>query len=216
MTATLADGRRGLRDRKKQQTREHISAAATMLFAKQGFEQTTIAEVAHAADVAKMTVTNYFPLKEDLVFDRHHDITRLLADAVAERGRGVSVLAAVREVYLRGVEARNPIFGFIGPAFAELVASSPALLAREREIFATQEAALATVLTEEFAAANPADVRPRLAAAHLAAIVRIHYYEGRRRLRAGQHLVDITRALRRSAAAAFTALESVLPAAYRR
>ena len=60
----------GLRERRKQETRQAISDIATQLFADRGFDEVTIAQVADAAGVAKMTVTNYFPRKEDLVFDR--------------------------------------------------------------------------------------------------------------------------------------------------
>src|SRR4051794_34071647 len=89
----------GLRERKKRQTREEIANTATALFADCGFDQVTIADVAAAAGVAKMTVTNHFPLKEDLVFDRAEHIVRGLADAVAERPAGEPVLAAARRYH---------------------------------------------------------------------------------------------------------------------
>ena len=79
----MTDG--GLRERKKRETRDAISRTATELFARQGFEQTTIAEVAREAGVAKMTVTNYFALKEDLVFDLRAEIVDRLAAAVRTR-----------------------------------------------------------------------------------------------------------------------------------
>ncbi|MCF2436589.1 TetR/AcrR family transcriptional regulator [Streptomyces thinghirensis] len=59
----------GLRETKKRETRQLISDHATRLFIEQGFERTTIAEIADAARVAKKTVTNYFPRKEDLALD---------------------------------------------------------------------------------------------------------------------------------------------------
>ncbi len=60
----------GLRERKKRQTRQHISDVATGLFLERGFDAVTIAEVAEAADVSVNTVYNYFPAKEDLFLDR--------------------------------------------------------------------------------------------------------------------------------------------------
>ena len=63
----------GLRERRKQETRQAISDIATRLFVAHGFDEVTISQVADAAGVAKMTVTNYFPRKEDLVFDRARD-----------------------------------------------------------------------------------------------------------------------------------------------
>jgi AcrR family transcriptional regulator len=56
----------GLRERRKQETRQAISDIATRLFVAHGFDEVTISQVADAAGVAKMTVTNYFPRKEDL------------------------------------------------------------------------------------------------------------------------------------------------------
>src|ERR1700753_3922900 len=114
----------GLRARKKRETREAISASATALFARRGFEATTISDVAHEAGVSKMTVTNYFALKEDLVFDRRGEIVSRLATAVRARGRR-PVLQVLRAVLEQGLRERDPTFGFIGPTFAELVQASP-------------------------------------------------------------------------------------------
>ena len=60
----------GLRERKKQRTREDIAAAAMALFSARGFDDVTVADVARAADVSEKTVFNYFPTKEDLVVHR--------------------------------------------------------------------------------------------------------------------------------------------------
>ncbi len=58
----------GLRERKKQQTRELITDTAHRLFSDRGFDAVTVAEVARAANVSEVTVFNYFPTKEDLFF----------------------------------------------------------------------------------------------------------------------------------------------------
>jgi len=55
------------RERKKDETRERIAAAAMRLFLQRGFERTTIDQIAEAADVAKGTFFNYFPRKEALL-----------------------------------------------------------------------------------------------------------------------------------------------------
>ena len=78
----------GLRERRKQETRQTISDIATQMFVEHGFDEVTIAQVAGAAGVAKMTVTNYFPRKEDLVFDRAEAVVRHLADVIAARAPG--------------------------------------------------------------------------------------------------------------------------------
>jgi AcrR family transcriptional regulator len=59
----------GLRDRKKRETRETITAAAMALFGERGYDAVTVADVAPAAGVSEKTVFNYFPSKEDLVFN---------------------------------------------------------------------------------------------------------------------------------------------------
>ncbi len=58
----------GLRERKRERTRKAIAEAALELFARQGFHDTTIPQIAEAADVSPRTVSGYFPAKEDLAF----------------------------------------------------------------------------------------------------------------------------------------------------
>src|SRR6266487_6763380 len=126
----------GLRERKKRQTRELISAVATELFIRRGFDNVTVAEIAAAADVSKMTVFNYFPRKEDLFFDRQEEHEEAFAAAVRNRPAGTSVLAAVRAMLIDAIDRRLPIGGVLDgiPIFWQVVLDSPALLARAREM----------------------------------------------------------------------------------
>jgi AcrR family transcriptional regulator len=55
------------RERKKQDTRDRLIDAAVVLFAEQGYDATTMDQIAERADVARATVFNYFARKEDLV-----------------------------------------------------------------------------------------------------------------------------------------------------
>jgi AcrR family transcriptional regulator len=206
--ATTSDG---LRERKKRQTRDAISQSATELFARQGFERTTIADVAREAGVAKMTVTNYFALKEDLVFDLRAEIVDRLAAAVRTRDVAQparSVLDAIRAAFNQGLDDRDPTFGFVGPRFAEMVRLSPALIASERSMLNEQEQALAAEL-----ARGPGDVEMELAAAALASVFRVLYYEGRRRMLDGEPTDETVAALRQLAADGFDRVAAALPPA---
>src|SRR6476620_9387260 len=105
-----------LRERKKEATRASISGIATELFVQRGFDRVTIGEVAAAAQVSKMTVTNYFPRKEDLVFDRRDVVVGGPADAVRHRPAGQSVTEAVRGWFRAGLAAGDPALGPHGVA----------------------------------------------------------------------------------------------------
>ncbi len=61
----------GRRERKKLETRRRIFHTAFELFGSKGFEETTVEEIAEAADVAKGTVFNYFASKLDLLLEAH-------------------------------------------------------------------------------------------------------------------------------------------------
>ncbi|MGP4021851.1 TetR/AcrR family transcriptional regulator [Actinomadura sp. 3N407] len=199
----------GLREMKKQQTRENISHQATRLFLRHGFDRVTIADVAAAAQVAKMTVTNYFPRKEDLALDLHETFVSGLARTVADRAPGESALAALRRGFLHAVDRHDPVIGFSGAEFARMITDSPALVARLREFHEEREAALAAVLAEE-TGARPDDVLPRLVAAQLGGVHRVLFQETLRRTLDGEDGVTIAAALTESARTAFDLLEPSL------
>ncbi|WP_035853502.1 TetR/AcrR family transcriptional regulator [Kitasatospora azatica] len=198
-----------LRERKKQQTRERLAHAATLLFIERGFEDVTIAEVAEAAGVSKMTVTNYFPLKEDLVFDFGEEMVDSLARVVRERRPGESALAALHRAYLEALEAGLPFSGHSSPGFARLVHGSPRLRARERVIEEQGEAALALALAEQTGAAAD-DLLPHLSAAQLAAVHRVLHARVRSLIRAGAPQHEVRDRAAAEADAAFARLAPAL------
>ncbi|WP_406209044.1 TetR/AcrR family transcriptional regulator [Kitasatospora sp. NBC_01560] len=205
----MTDGTPNLRELNKRRTRQAISHAATRLFIEQGFDRTTIAEVATAAGVAKMTVTNHFPRKEDLVLDLHAELVAGLARTVTDRSPGESALAALRRECLAALDRHDPSLGFAGADFARTVTDSPALVARLREIHEQSEDALGAALAEA-TDSPPADLTARLAAGLLAAIHRTLFTDVFRRGLAGEDHATTARAIRPAAVRAFDQLESAL------
>ncbi|MFF3839781.1 TetR/AcrR family transcriptional regulator [Streptomyces sp. NPDC001930] len=200
----------GLRESKKQETRQLISDHATRLFMEQGFEQTTIAEIATAARVAKKTVTNYFPRKEDLALDHHEAFTATLARAVAGRAEGESALAALRREFTAAVETCDPVAGFAGPEFARMIADSPTLSARLRELHDLREEALAEALAAVAPAQAPA-IAPRATAALLGAAHRLLFQRIQELTLAGEPNTRIAAVVAPEATYVFDLLEAGLP-----
>ena len=156
---------RGLRERKKRQTRQAIAEAAHRLFAERGFDAVTVAEVAREADVSEGTVFNYFPAKEDLFYGQMETFEAALVEAVRTRAPDESVLAAFRRFVLersKGLETEERADVIVKAA--RVIDASPSLQAREREIVAEYTRALAELIANE-TKARASDVEP-LAVAH--------------------------------------------------
>ncbi|WP_077797113.1 TetR/AcrR family transcriptional regulator [Streptomyces sp. JHA26] len=199
----------GLRESKKQETRQLISDVATGLFLAQGFERTTIAEIAAAARVAKKTVTNYFPRKEDLALDHQDAFTASLATTVAGRRSGESALAALRRAFARAAADTDPVAGFSGPDFARMIADSPTLSARLRDLHDLREAALADALADATGVPR-GDITPRAVAALLGAVHRTLFQRIQELTLAGQDNARITATVTAEADSAFGLLEPSL------
>ncbi|PRY00444.1 TetR/AcrR family transcriptional regulator [Allonocardiopsis opalescens] len=88
----------GLRERKKARTRRTLVETGLRLFDRQGYDATTVAQIAAAAEVAPATFFTYFPAKEDLVFAQQPERLQALHAAIADRAPGDSVA----DVLLRG------------------------------------------------------------------------------------------------------------------
>ena len=87
----------GLRERKKQQTRDTIARAALRLFAQRGYDETTLADIAEAADVAPRTIFAYFDSKEDILFSEEGGYLDELKRMLDERPAGTTTVDALRE-----------------------------------------------------------------------------------------------------------------------
>ncbi|MFF4157474.1 TetR/AcrR family transcriptional regulator [Streptomyces sp. NPDC001678] len=144
----------GLRERKKRQTRQHISDIATGLFLEHGFVTVTIADIASAAEVSVNTVYNYFGSKEDLFLDREDDAVEWLASVVRGRRAGESPATAVLRALRAEVVAVSPRVGLIDgyERFMRVIEESQALRSRVFDMRRRATDLLTDVLTEEAAA----------------------------------------------------------------
>jgi AcrR family transcriptional regulator len=123
-----------LRERKRARTREALVAAAAELFASRGYERTTIADIAAAADVSPRTFFGYFATKEDVLFPDADARVRVALTAIDEHGpdeRPVEILLrALREVGEAGTD-------MVGPMAAlrlRLIGSVPAVRGRALQL----------------------------------------------------------------------------------
>jgi AcrR family transcriptional regulator len=148
-----------LRERKKQHTRQLIAGIARRRFAERGFERVTVAEIAREAQVSEKTVFNYFATKEDLVYWRLEAFEQELLDTIRDRAEGESVL----EAFGRFVRAPRGLLGDHDEeareelaALTRTIVSSPALRAREQQIFEGYTRSLAALLEQEARAGDAA------------------------------------------------------------
>jgi AcrR family transcriptional regulator len=180
-------GEIGLRERKKLRTRQLIAETARRMFAERGFDAVPVAAVARAAEVSEATVFNYFPTKEDLVFEGMETFEAGLLAAVADRPAGQPIVAAFARFVLqpRGfLAAQDDDAARYLTGISQMIATSPALLSRERQVLARYTASLAALIAED-TETGPGDLRPwviahALIGAHQSLIefVRRHMLDG--------------------------------------
>lgn len=91
------------RERKKAQTRQRLQEQALRLFVEQGFEATTVEQIASVAGVSHMTFFRYFPTKEDAVLADSYD--PLLVAAIQARPRSEDPVTRIRAAVREGLGA---------------------------------------------------------------------------------------------------------------
>jgi len=124
------------------------------MFAEQGFDAVTVAQVAKAAGVSSVTVFKHFPRKEDLFLDRSDETVELFRAAVEGVPRA-QVLDALEALTARLVDERAPVSGLApgSESFFRTIAASPALQTRSRELAAGAQDALADATGDALLAA---------------------------------------------------------------
>jgi AcrR family transcriptional regulator len=172
-TTTMSDDE-GLRERKKRQTRRLLAEVATRLFAERGFDEVKVAEIAAAAAVSEKTVFNYFPTKEDLMLDGREEVESELLRTIRERPPGESILAAARRHTLSVAERMNALPAERRAAFRKVVANTPSVHARMRQMSQRYEDELTRLLAEETGSSD-SDPTTRTVAGVLGVLSRIAF-----------------------------------------
>ena len=186
----------GLRERKKQRTRQQIAETAMGLFRERGFHGVTVAEIARAAEVSEQTVFNYFPTKEDLVYGSMESFQEALLQAVRARPAGEPILEAFGRFILQtqGLLADQQADEEL-KSVLHVIAESPALLARERQVHERHAELLAGLIREE-TGVGAEDVRPWVAANAMIGVHRALVEHVRRRALAGTPIQRVAREVR--------------------
>jgi AcrR family transcriptional regulator len=135
----------GLRERKKQKTRASIQRVALRLFEKQGYEQTTIEQIAAAVEISPSTFFNYFPTKEDVVLYDAYD--PMAIRIFLERPKDEPLNVGIRQV-LEGLAATFERDEHLILARGRLIMEVPELRARLWDEVERTQGMLAQMLAE--------------------------------------------------------------------
>ena len=144
--------------------RERMVLAAADLFAEQGYDATTVAQIAERAGVTKSTFFRHFPDKRELLVAGQEVLSRLLAEGIAEAAEAASPLEAVAAGLERASNAMGPVNRELGPRLKAAIAASAELQERD----ALKSVGLAAAMTNALKARGVPDP-----IAHLACEVRV-------------------------------------------
>jgi AcrR family transcriptional regulator len=185
----------GLRERKKRRNRQHIADTAARLFGERGYEHVSVLDVAEAAEVSEQTVYNYFPTKQDLVFDREGDLSDRLTELIRTRPGGASPAAAIRDYVLDFVEGSKAIPADQARGGLDyLAAISPTVRRLSLAVTDRLADAIAAAITDTTECLNPQLAKVQGIA--LAWVIQTITDESGRRRVAGQSSVQIAEELR--------------------
>ncbi|WP_237100995.1 TetR/AcrR family transcriptional regulator [Nonomuraea sp. MG754425] len=142
----------GLRERKKQRTRQALIEAAVRLFGEQGYDHVTVAEIADAAQVSPRTFFLHFQTKEDVLLADADVRVDLALRVVGERRAGETLsemlVRAMDEMIVNAWD--RELSSGLAALRARLAASTPALQARLLQRYLTAQAELVRALHRAF------------------------------------------------------------------
>jgi AcrR family transcriptional regulator len=123
-----------LRDRKKERSRQALVDAAAGLFERRGYDQTTIADIAAAADIGTRTFFSYFASKEELLFPETDARIKAAEDAIAARRPGDRPADVLLRALADAGETSTDMTGSLAALRIRLMHTVPAIRGRALQI----------------------------------------------------------------------------------
>lgn len=108
---------KGLRERKKERTRAKLIDVAVELSLEQGYDKTTVDQIAAAADVSPRTFSRYFPTKESVIVAVGHDLDHAVAEALSQQATDITEFEALKRAH---IEVFRPDGPFAPAAFNKM------------------------------------------------------------------------------------------------
>ncbi|UNO42260.1 TetR family transcriptional regulator [Streptomyces sp. MST-110588] len=168
----------GLRERKKQRTRDALVRAALELFTRQGYEETTVDEIAEAVDVSQRTFFRYFANKEQVVFAVHDMVDKRVLEELRARPADEAPLEALRCAAMEVWDGAPAVIESVIPLELHMrsyrmIESTPALVAAHLRRFSELEEQIACMIARREGLDVEADPRPRVVVAAFSGVMRV-------------------------------------------
>lgn len=168
----------GLRERKKQRTRDALIRAALELFTTRGYERTTVDEIAAAVDVSQRTFFRYFAGKEDAALAAQQLAMDHFVEVLRARPAQEPPLEAMRRAVQEGWDTLHEVVEAVVPIelylrMYRVIESTPVLLAAYLRSSAEAEERIARLIARREGLDVDADPRPRVAVAVFGGVIRV-------------------------------------------
>lgn len=168
----------GLRARKKQRTRDALIRAALELFTEQGYDATTVDEIAEAVDVSQRTYFRYFANKEDVAFAVQEMVEARFLEELSARPAAEAPLTALHSAVMAAwdeigsaIESMIPVELYMRSY--RMIESTPALIASHLRRFSELEEQIARLIASREGLDVDADPRPRVLVAAFSGVMRV-------------------------------------------
>ncbi|MFF7729980.1 TetR/AcrR family transcriptional regulator [Streptomyces sp. NPDC008001] len=168
----------GLRERKKQRTRDTLIRSALELFARKGYERTTVDEIAEAAEVSQRTFFRYFANKDEVALAMHTALDALFLATLRSRPAPEAPLAALRGAVLDTWDGASGVIEAVVPLELHMrtyrmIESTPQLLAARLRLLSEVEEQLAGEIARREGLDLRADPRPHVLVAAFGGVMRV-------------------------------------------